>query len=82
MQAEVAELNDSKKLKPFKKGMTLDEYLSDMETVKDDDRSTGDLGDEDLYETTRRVRETVSKKLIPYEIRESDEDDYEESNDG
>ena len=35
---------------------------------------------EDLYETSRKIKPSFSKKLISFEIRESDEDNYDESN--
>lgn len=61
----------------FKKGMTLDEYLSEMKDVRQEKQTEDDHLEEDLYETSRRVKQSLSKKLITYEIRESDEDNYD-----
>ena len=63
--------------------MTLDEYLAEMKTpqpLPNDDPNDEDVHEEDLYQTSQRVKESLSKKIITYEIRESDEDDYDESN--
>ena len=63
----------------FKKGMTLDQYLSEMRPTNEDNNEDQGEG-EDLYETSRKIKPSFSKKLISFEIRESDEDNYDESN--
>ena len=54
----------------FKKGMTLNEYMDEMENEKvEEEDNSGEKTEEDLYETSRVMQPTNSKKLITYEIR-------------
>ena len=55
--------------KSFKKGIRLDEYIGQMKIAKDD---TDEKAEENLFETTRKLQGSLSKKLITYEIREID----------
>jgi hypothetical protein len=60
--------------------MTLEQYLSTMKTLPRENPEGAGGAEEDLYETSRKKgKQKYSSKLIPYEIRECDEDNYEEA---
>lgn len=61
--------------KLFKVGMTLDEYFGEIKVQKSAEKEEKD--EENLYETSQKGQISISKKLITYEIKETDEDNYE-----
>jgi hypothetical protein len=64
----------------FKTGITLNEYLSYMETYEGGDDASPEK-EEDLYVTSKRREELLQRDVRTFEIRETDEDNYEESTD-
>lgn len=65
---------------PFKVGLTLDKYFEEMKMEKVADQE--EKVEEDLFETSKMVANKNSNKLMTYEIRETDEDNYDESANG
>jgi PHD/YefM family antitoxin component YafN of YafNO toxin-antitoxin module len=61
--------------------MPLNEYLLYMQTI-DSSHDSYKENEEDLYITSRKNKQSVLENAGTYEIRETEEDNYEESHEG
>ena len=60
-------------------GIRLDQYFEEMKVEKAADE---EKVEEDLFQTSKMGPNKNSNKLITYEIKETDEDNYDESANG